>query len=104
MCVKFTRCQEGLKKTQPGLGAPENPKKSAPIEHVCVYPAKSKATVSPNTVKPAAAASKPKPESTFEQRVADEVARRLNDRAGNFALGFLLGELFGSFWEKHHRD
>jgi hypothetical protein len=79
------------------------PKKSPPIEHICIYPAKSK-TAAPTAVNPAAAASKQKPEPTLEQRVAGEVARRLNDRTGNFLLGFIIGELFGQWWDQHHRD
>jgi len=102
--VKSTHRQGDLKNPQSGLGIPENPKHSPPVEHVCVYPAKRKPTVSPNTVKPAAVASKPKQQPTLEQRVADEVARQVNDRAGNFLLGFIIGELLGAWWEKHHSD
>jgi hypothetical protein len=80
----------------------EEPKKSPSIEHLCVFPAKP--NISSTAAKPAAAASKPKPESTFEQRAVDEAARRLNERAGNFVLGFLIGELFGEWWDQHHRD
>jgi hypothetical protein len=80
----------------------EEPKKSPSIEHVCIYPVKPKPSVSPTTVKPAAA--KPKPEPALEQRVADEVARRLNDRNNNFLLGFIIDELFGQWWDQHNRD
>ena len=66
------------------------------VEHICLYPASSK----PAATKPVAAPPKAKPEPTLEQKVADEVARRLDDGIGNLALGFLLGWL----WEKHHRD
>jgi hypothetical protein len=69
------------------------------IQHVCVLPAKPR----PAAPKPAALPPKPKPERTLEERIADEVERRLSDRAGNFLLGFLLGELLGSLWGKHRR-
>jgi hypothetical protein len=71
-------------------------------DYVCIYPAKSKPAASATIVKPPAAAPKPKPEPTLEQKVADEVERR--DRAGNLLLGFILGELFGQWWDQHHRD
>ena len=69
--------------------------------HVCFYPAKEK----PIIPKPAPAAPpKLTPERTLEQRVADEVERRLANRGTTFALGFLLGEIAEQFWHKHHKD
>jgi hypothetical protein len=45
----------------------------------------------------------PKPEPTLEQKIADEVERRLNKRGDGFILGIIFGELLGSLWDKHHR-
>ena len=77
-----------LSKSPPG-SIPQN-------DFVCIYPAKPKSAAAKAPVAP----PKPKPEPTLEQKVADEVARRMNAEVGNFALGFL----FGWLWEKHHRD
>jgi len=67
------------------------------IQHICVLPAK------PRPAAPKPVAEPPKPEPTLEQKIADEVERRLNRRADNFLLGFIVGELLGSLWDKHHR-
>jgi hypothetical protein len=67
------------------------------IHHVCLLPAKPR----PGAPKPAAVL--PKLEPTIEQKIADEVERRLNKRSDNFLLGFIIGELLGSLWDKHHR-
>ena len=71
------------------------------IQHVCALPAKPQPTIRPTAPKPAAVP--PKPEPTLEQKVADEVERRLKNRIGNVVLGFLLGEFLGSPWDKHHQ-
>jgi hypothetical protein len=69
--------------------------------HGCVLPAKPQSTIRPAAPKPATV--RPKPEPTLEQRIADEVERRLNKRADNFLLGFIFGELLGSWFDKHNR-
>jgi hypothetical protein len=82
-------------KAPPGAVPPIIPR------HVCFYPAKEKRAVA----KPAPAPPpEPKPERTLEQRVADEVERRLSNQAGAFALGFFVGEMVEESWRKHHRD
>jgi hypothetical protein len=88
-------------KAPPGAVPPIIPKPQA--NHVWFYPAK----VNPTPAKPAPAppqAPKPAPERTLEQRVADEVERRLASRVGAFALGFFVGEMVEESWRKHHRD
>jgi hypothetical protein len=67
-------------------------------DYICIYPAKP----IPAAAKPAAAAAKTEP--TLEQKIADEVARRVNAEVGKLALGFLIGEFLSSLWHKHHRD
>jgi hypothetical protein len=71
------------------------------IQHACIFPAKPQSTIRPAAPKPAAEEAKREP--TLEQKIADEVERRLNKRADNFLLGFIFGELLGSLWDKHHR-
>ena len=73
-----------------------------PVGHICILPAKPKPVFTPTSVKPAVAP--PKSEPTLEQKVADEVERRLRDRGGNFVLGFIIGELLSCWWDKHHED
>jgi hypothetical protein len=70
------------------------------IQHVCVLPGKPQSTIRPAPPKPAAVPLKPEP--SLEQKIADEVERRLNKRADNFILGFIFGELLGSWFDKHH--
>ncbi|MGH7970752.1 MAG: hypothetical protein ACREIC_18665 [Limisphaerales bacterium] len=66
-----------------------------------MFPAKAKPATTSVSKKPAPPT--PKPERSMEQRIADEVARRMNDKAGNFVLGFLIGEGLVSWWDKHHK-
>jgi hypothetical protein len=46
----------------------------------------------------------PKPEPTIEEKVAEEVERRLINQAGAFALGFFVGEMLERSWHDHHQD
>ena len=70
--------------------------------HVCILPARGQMAPAPDRPKAAATPTKPKPEPTLEQKIADEVERRLKARTGNLLLGFILGEAFGQWWDKHH--
>jgi hypothetical protein len=75
-----------LRKATPGSVPPIIVKTT--YSHVCILPAR----VKPPPAKTAAPPPNQKPEPTMEQKVADEVERRLRDRGGNFILGSILGE------------
>ena len=76
-----------------------------PVEsHVCILPAKPKPAFAPPSAKPPAAPPKPKPEPSLEQKVADEVERRLINQVGALALGFFVGEMVERSSHNHHRD
>jgi hypothetical protein len=76
-----------------------------PIEHiVCILPPRPNTVAAPVQPKPAAPAAKLRPEPTVELKIANEVDRRVNERLGNLALGFLIGSAIASIFEKHNDD